>query len=226
MSGDPFDPPACFACGRWACRVVLEDLFDLEYFGDENIPTTGPYLLAANHVSFLDPPAVVIGAHRNCYTFARRSLSSRGLWNWLFWRFLTIPVNADGADIRSVRTALRHLAGGQAVVIFPEGTRSPDGHPLEAKAGAGLLAALAQVPVVPARIFGAFEAWGKNRSGPQFFAPVKVVYGRPILPDSYDRERGDRDRYLKISRRVMAAIAALELPSGVIFGPSAGDGRA
>lgn len=212
MTADPFEPPPCFACGRWVCRVILEEFFDVEYFGDENIPAIGPYLLASNHVSFLDPPAVVIGAHRNCYSFARRTLSSRGLWNWLFWRFLTIPVNVDGADVRAIRTALRQLAGGQAVVIFPEGTRSPDGRPLEARAGAGMMAAMAQVPIVPARIFGAFEAWGKNRRSPKLFSPVKVVYGQPIHPVQYDLGKGTKDRYLKISRTVMEAIAALKLP--------------
>ncbi|MDR0428495.1 MAG: hypothetical protein LBG86_00455, partial [Puniceicoccales bacterium] len=65
MDSDPLLPPVIFALGRWFCRVILEDFFDFEFFGDEHVPKSGPCIIAANHCSFLDPPAAAIGTMRN-----------------------------------------------------------------------------------------------------------------------------------------------------------------
>ena len=67
------------------------------------------------------------------------------------------------------------------------------------------------VPVVPARVFGAFEAFGRN--GPlRLGTPVSVVFGRPLLPADYDDRSEGKERYQRASERIMSAIAALELP--------------
>ena len=95
--------------------------------------------------------------------------------------------------------------------MFPEGTRSPDGKLQGPKPGVGLLACRTQVPVVPARVFGSFEAFsrgGKVRLG----VPVDVVYGSPLLPADYDDPNAGRERYAVAAGRIMAAIAKLEPP--------------
>lgn len=212
MINDPYDAPVFFAAGRSFSRIVLEDFFHYEFFQEDNVPALGPCLLACNHVSFLDPPAVANGIERNCHCLARRTLFGKGLWKWLFERFLTIPVDLNGGanEITTIRSVLHVLEDGQAVLIFPEGTRSKNGEIQEAKRGMGLIAALAQVPVVPVRIFGAFEAMGRDRT--QFFHPVRVVYGRPLRPADYDPGKGVKDRYEQISRRVMDAISSIREP--------------
>lgn len=208
-----FEPPAVFALGRWFCRLMLEDFFDFEIYGEENVPAEGACLLASNHVSFLDPAAAAGGTRRNCYSFARKTLFTDGIYGWLFRRFLTIPVDRDGGnDLAAIKTVLRRLQEGQTVLMFPEGTRSADGELQEPKRGAGMVAALSQAMIVPTRTFGAFEAWNRHQSWPQFFRPMAVVYGRPMAPDEYDPGKSHPRRYEEISRRILARIAAIRKP--------------
>jgi 1-acyl-sn-glycerol-3-phosphate acyltransferase len=206
---DSFDAPVIFSLGRWLCRVVLEDFFDLRIFGEENIPSTGPCLIVANHCSFLDPPLLAAGTGRCIYSFARKTLFKSGPWGWIFRRFLTVPVDLDGgSDFAAVKTVLRLLKNDQAVILFPEGTRSPDGKLLPPKRGAGMLAAMTQVPVVPAYIAGTFAAWGKNGGMPCWFSPVRVTYGKVLFPKDYCNSQNP-ERHLHIANFFMECIASL-----------------
>ncbi|HMD61083.1 MAG TPA: lysophospholipid acyltransferase family protein, partial [Opitutaceae bacterium] len=108
------------------------------------------------------------------------------------------------------------LAGGKVVIVFPEGTRSPNGELQKPRPGVGLLACKAQVPVVPARVFGSFEAFGKDgrlRLG----TPVSVAYGRPISPSEYDNPGDGRERYAMAAVRIMSAINRIEAPSAAVI---------
>lgn len=208
-----FDAPSIFAIGRWVCRVVLADFFNHEIYGEENIPKSGGVLIASNHVSFLDPPAVAGSAPRNCYSFARKTLFKTGFSGWVFRQFLTIPVDRDGGnDLGAIKTVLKRLKEGQAVLLFPEGTRSEDGKLQEAKRGAGMLAAMSQVPIVPTRVFGTFEAWNRHMKNPCAFRPTAVVYGKPIFPEEYDPGKTHPERYQEISSLIMERIGALKDP--------------
>ena len=99
------------------------------------------------------------------------------------------------------------------MILFPEGTRSPDGHLQPPKPGVGFIVCKTQVPVVPARIFGSFEAFGKGAKLPKLGTPLSVVFGRPISPAQYDDPRAGKERYQIASERIMAEIARLEKPS-------------
>ncbi|MDR2576691.1 MAG: 1-acyl-sn-glycerol-3-phosphate acyltransferase [Puniceicoccales bacterium] len=208
---DNFDPPIIFAIGRWFCRMILEDLFHYEVFGEENVPHHGPCLIVANHASFLDPPAAVIGGRRCTFSFARKTLFRKGVWAWMFERFLTIPVDLEGGnDLGAIRTVIKLLRENQSVLLFPEGSRSPDGQLQPPKRGAAMVAALAQVPVVPAYIDGTFAAFNRQKKWPNWFSPVRVVYGKALLPDAYDPGPQDPQRYVLISQFLMERIAQLK----------------
>ena len=71
---------------------------------------------------------------------------------------------AGGSDVGAMKRVMQELKNGKPVILFPEGTRSPDGEPRKPKAGVGLIACRTSVPVLPARIFGSFEAFGKGGS--------------------------------------------------------------
>jgi 1-acyl-sn-glycerol-3-phosphate acyltransferase len=207
---DPLIPPFFFAVGRWFCRVVLEDFFDLEFFGEEHVPQNGPCILAANHCSFLDPPAAVIGGMRNTYSFARKTLFKKGIMGKIFSQFLTIPVDRDGGnDIAAIRAVLRCLKERQSVLIFPEGSRSPDGSLQPFRHGMAMLAAKAQVPIVPVCIFGSYDAWNRHGTGIKAYTPVRVIYGSPLNPEDYDPGSDHNDRYAIISQRIFSAMTAL-----------------
>src|SRR5690606_28024916 len=101
---------------------------------------------------------------------------------------------------------------GRVMILFPEGTRSPDGQLQTPKPGVGFIVCKTGVPVVPARIFGSFEAWGKGTRLPRRGTPLTVVFGKPIQPVEYDDPAAGRERYQVASSRIMERIAALQPP--------------
>lgn len=183
-----------------------------EVYGTENFPLDGPFLIASNHASHLDPPFV--GAHvpRQMRFFARKSLWSNRLMCWWMNRTETIPVERDSGDIGAIKRVLQALKENRAIVLFPEGTRSPDGLLQKAKPGVGLMACKTGVPVVPCRIFGSFQAFGKGSTLPRFGSPVTIVFGQPISPAEYDDPKAGKARYELAAQRIMDRIAALPEP--------------
>lgn len=199
------------------CHYALRGAYDVFFRGDvtglENLPRTGPFLMAANHASHLDPP--LIGSHvpRQMCFFARKTLWVGGAMSWWLDAVGTIPVDRDGGqDIGALKRVLKSLADGKVMILFPEGTRSPDGKLQAPKAGVGFIVCKTQVPVVPVRIFGSFEAFGKGAKLPTFGAPVSITYGRPLPPSAYDDPKAGKERYQIASQRIMDAIAALRPP--------------
>jgi 1-acyl-sn-glycerol-3-phosphate acyltransferase len=110
-----------------------------------------------------------------------------------------------------MKKTIATLTAGNVVILFPEGTRSPDGHIQTAKPGVGMIACKARVPVVPARIFGSFDAFGREHRIPRPH-PVSYVIGRPLLPKDFDDPASGKQRYQLASEKIMSAITALELP--------------
>jgi 1-acyl-sn-glycerol-3-phosphate acyltransferase len=199
------------------CHFVVRMAFDMffrgEVVGSQNLPQRGGFLLAANHASFLDPP--LIGSHvsRQIAYFARKTLWAGGLASWWLDTVGTIPVDRDGGqDVSAIKRVLKALKAERGLILFPEGTRTPDGQLQSAKAGVGFIACRTQVPVVPVRIFGSYEAFGKGVKFPRFGTPVTVVFGRPMAPSAYDDPAAGKERYQIASERIMAEIARLGEP--------------
>lgn len=190
---------------------LLSALHDFEVHRLRHAPATGPLIFAANHVSFYDPPAVGAKVRRQLHYFARDSLY-RGLFGKVLRRLDTIPVARDRADIRSMKGILRALQNGGAVVIYPEGTRSPDGALLPPQPGAGMIACKSGAAVVPTRLFGTYEAFGRHRGFPRPGGLIQVVYGPLLRPGDYDPGAAHPERYLEASRRIMERIAAITPP--------------
>ncbi len=198
------------------CHLIVETCHDVFFHGvvagEENIPRQGGFIIAANHASVLDPPLIGCHVPRQLCFFARKTLWKGGFVSWWLDTVGTIAVDRDaGSDVVAIKRVLQVLRQDRAMIVFPEGTRTQTGQLQRPKAGVGLLACRTGVAVVPARIFGSFEAFG--RRGPlRIGTPVSVVFGRPLRPVDYDDRSEGRDRYQHASERIMAAIAALELP--------------
>ncbi|HET7536086.1 MAG TPA: lysophospholipid acyltransferase family protein [Candidatus Didemnitutus sp.] len=183
-----------------------------EVVGTENIPIDGPYLIASNHASHLDPPFVGCQIARQMRFFARRTLWSNKVASWWLDNTETIPVDRDAGDIGAIKRVLQAIQEDRAVVLFPEGTRSMDGQLQKPKAGVGLMACKTGVPVVPCRVYGSFEAFGKGDKVPHFGAPITIVFGKPIPPAEYDAPEAGKERYQVVSNRIFERIAALPCP--------------
>lgn len=199
---------------HYAVRTVFDMFFRGEVRGVENLPKSGPFLIAANHASHLDPPLIGCHVPRQMSFFARKTLWAGGVASWWLDGVGTIPVDRDGGqDVGALKRVLQALARGRVLIVFPEGTRTPDGLLQEPKPGVGFIVCKSQVPVVPARIFGTFEAFGKGTAFPRLGTPVSVVFGKPLPPSAYDDPRAGRDRYQLASQRIMDAVGQLAAPT-------------
>jgi len=192
--------------------TVYQMWFRGEVVGTENFPTDGPFLIASNHASHLDPPLVGSQVFRQMRFFARKSLWNSRVSSWWLNNVETIPVERDSGDIGAIKRVLQALKENRAIVLFPEGTRSEDGQLQKAKAGVGLMACKTGVPVVPCRVYGSFAAFGKGAKFPRFGSPVTIVYGRPIPASGYDDPSAGKARYETAAQRIMSHIAAIPEP--------------
>ena len=203
------------------CHAIIEVIHDAFFRGEtagiENLPAHGGYIVAANHASHLDPPGVGLHLPRQVCFFARKTLWKPGFASWWLDAVGCIPVDRDGGtSLDAIKRVLQALKEEKVIILFPEGTRSPDGNLQPPKAGVGLLACRAHVPVVPARIFGSAEAFGRGgrlRLG----TPVSVTYGKPLPPSEYDDPSAGKERYGRAAERIMAAISRLEPPEVTVL---------
>lgn len=199
----------------WFCynliRLVARTFFRFRVVHGERMINHGPVILAANHQSYLDPPLAGSVSKRAIYFLARKSLMDGWFLGWLLPKLNVIPVDADsGKDRTALKALIRILRAGEGTLVFPEGGRTPDGALQPALPGVGLVIAKTLAPVVPMRIFGAYEAWPMDQKRPRF-RPVTVVVGEPIYFTAADLEPKGKDLYQRLSQRVMDAIAALSI---------------
>jgi 1-acyl-sn-glycerol-3-phosphate acyltransferase len=199
-----------YRLGYTISKVVAKLGFRLRTYGRENLIEDGPAILASNHASYLDPPLVGVCCRKDVYFLARKSLFERPVVGSLIAQLNTVPVDRDRGDVGAVRAMIKLLKSGNRVLVFPEGTRSKDGNLQPARAGVGLLIAKSLAPVVPVRVFGSYAAL--PRSGGIRFVPITVVIGKPLFFTKQDLGTDERAAYQVLSDRVMAAIAALEMP--------------
>jgi 1-acyl-sn-glycerol-3-phosphate acyltransferase len=188
-------------------RALMRLLFRLEVHGRENVPAAGPLLLVSNHVSLLDPPFVGAAAPRELDFMAKEELFRIPVFGRLITALHARPVKRDGSDSRALKTGLRLLAGGRALLVFPEGTRGVEGQLGEGRPGAGMLAVMSGAPVVPVHVSGSGRALPPGRLCPRP-AKVRVRFGPPLHFKGADAEER-KDRYREATREMMRAIAQL-----------------
>jgi len=194
-------------------KIIARMFFHFRVIHPERMIESGSLILAMNHQSYFDPPLAGICSKRAVYFLARKTLSSLPFFGRLLPDFNVIPIDRDGKDSSSLKTIIRLLRSGNGVVLFPEGTRSPDGNLQRGQSGIGLIIAKTKSPVLPMRVFGAHEAFPKN-SKKIHFNQITVVLGNPIYftEEELTAVRGqERELYQKLSDCVMGAISALAL---------------
>jgi 1-acyl-sn-glycerol-3-phosphate acyltransferase len=182
-------------------------LHGIKIEGRENVPAGG-CLIVSNHVSYMDPTTVGWAVAREIYYLGRKTLFKPPFWNWFLPICNVLPIDRDGRDASGLRLIIKMLKEGHAVLLFPEGTRSPDGTLQAAEPGAGFVAVKAGVPILPARVFGTYESLSKSSRRLRFH-PIRVVIGQPYLP-SVPEGRLDKNFYAHVAQEMMERIAVLK----------------
>jgi 1-acyl-sn-glycerol-3-phosphate acyltransferase len=208
--------PEYYEIVRYTANWYFNTLYDYTQSGLEHVPQDGPVIFAANHVSFYDPPAIGACVPRQINYFARDTLF-KGLFGKYLLKIGVIPVARENAEIKSLKAIFRSLKMGGAVAIYPEGTRSPDGQLAEPKPGAGMIACKSKATVIPTRLFGTYEVFGRKDKAPKLGGHIHIAYGAPMTSDEIDPGKAHPERYLEASRRIMARIAALQAPKELII---------
>ncbi|GAA1478665.1 lysophospholipid acyltransferase family protein [Nocardioides aestuarii] len=191
--------------------------------GLERVPSTGPVILASNHLSFIDSVVIPIVVPRKVVFLAKSdyfdSPGVKGALSKAWFEGLgMLPVDRDDtkAAIASLDTALEVLGRGEAFGIYPEGTRSRDGRLYRGRTGVGHLALTAGCPVVPVGLTGTQDIQPVGSRLPRL-ASVSVTFGEPLrFEGRFDGVPAGRARR-EITDEIMAAIGALtgQEPAGV-----------
>jgi len=196
--------------GHRIFRELAHGLFDYRVVGVEKLQFSGPAIIACNHVSFLDPPMVGIAFDEKIYSFARKTLFANPLVAKILRSWQVLAVDRDKPDAASLKTTIRLLREGHKLLMFPEGTRSHDGVPHSAEAGVGLFIAKGRAPVLPVRLFGAYEAFPRDA---KTLRPSKItlVVGDLWQPDLKNSAETGKELYQSLADEVMHRINELRL---------------
>ncbi|HPE84613.1 MAG: 1-acyl-sn-glycerol-3-phosphate acyltransferase [Chlamydiia bacterium] len=167
--------------------LVVKIFFKLVYrhkvYGLENF-VSGCGIIAANHVSFYDPPLIAVSAPEEIHFLARKTLFDHKIFGAFIQKLNSHPVSGGAGDASVLRTILKLLKQGNKVLLFPEGTRR-EGELGEIREGLGLLAYKSGCPIIPAYILGADAVWPRSRKFPKLWGKTAVIFGKPIDPEAF-----------------------------------------
>jgi 1-acyl-sn-glycerol-3-phosphate acyltransferase len=185
----------------------------VQIYGRENVPRTGPVIIAPNHVSMLDPPLVGWITPRVLRVMAKQELFGdsslpRRAFDYFIRGIGTFPVQRGRPDRKALRTAMAVLRRGNGLLLFPEGSRSEDGTPGAAEPGLGMIAHATKAPIVPVYLHGTGAAWSKQHPALRL-TRTEVHFGKPLRFEEEYAQKSSRQLIDGIGARVMAEIARL-----------------
>ncbi|MGB9716635.1 MAG: lysophospholipid acyltransferase family protein [Thermodesulfovibrionales bacterium] len=190
-------------------KIVLTIFFKvfnrLEIIGYHNVPDKGGFIVAANHVSYLDPPVIGVALKRKPIFIAKEELFKIPFIG-AFIKYFSFQLNRNKPQPSTIKEAISRLKNGEVIVLFPEGGRSADGNILDPKRGVGLIAMMSGSPVVPVLIEGTDNALPV---GAKFIRPakIKVIFGKYL---KIERKEAGKQFQEKISREIMERIKELK----------------
>jgi 1-acyl-sn-glycerol-3-phosphate acyltransferase len=200
----------------WTLKyILLGPLLRLVYRprarGLENLPTTGSFILAANHISFVDSLFIPLVCPRDVVYLGKADYFDKARSRWFMKAANVIPVRREGgsAGEAAIMAGIRALKEGYVVGIYPEGTRSPDGRLFRGKTGVARMALEAQVPVVPVAIHGSEEIMPIDAKMPRLSGRPTVTFGKPLYFDRYHDRPKDRFVLRSVTDEIMYEIMML-----------------
>jgi 1-acyl-sn-glycerol-3-phosphate acyltransferase len=187
----------------WSSGFILNFGFRFRTEGFQNIPRTGPALLLANHQSYLDVLPLGVAVRRHPVYLARSTLFHNPILRGLIRSCHGVPIDQEGFARDGLRTIINELQRGRAVLVFPEGERTPDGKIQPLKPGIHLLIKRLATPIIPIGLAGAFEAWPRSQRLPNP-APVIVPRGKGTIAVAIGKPIDSR-RYTGQARELVLA---------------------
>lgn len=181
--------------GWFIFKVIFDIIYRREISGLENLPKNSPYILAANHQSYADPPLVGSCIKKQIYFIAKKELFRIPIFGWLINRTNAFPVDRESNDITALKNALKILNGGNILLVFPEGTRYKPGKIRKLKNGAAMLSVASNSPVVPVAVINSDKLLD--------FKKIKVKFGAPM-------KFGFKESYEEITNKIMSEIERLK----------------
>lgn len=204
-----------FALIKAALGPIMRLMFRTRVEGAENIPGSGPVILAGNHLTFIDSMILPLVCDRQVFFIGKDEyVTGKGFKGramaWFFTGVGMIPVDRDGGrgGVAALMTGRRVLEQGRIFGIYPEGTRSPDGRLYRGRTGIARLTLMTGAPVVPFAMIGT-DKLQPNGTGMPRTGKVTVRFGKPMEFSRY--EGMDRDRYVlrAVTDSVMAEVMEL-----------------
>jgi 1-acyl-sn-glycerol-3-phosphate acyltransferase len=188
---------AVWAVGRLTIGTAVKLVAPLQVYGAERVPARGGVVVASNHFSWIDPPALGAASPRTLYFMAKVEAHRVPGLGQLMRTFGAFPVRRGESDRDAVRTMRRIVGDGNALGMFAEGTRQRSGVPGPVQPGAAMVAINEDAPLVPVAINGSHE-WRLGN-----FRPVSVAFGEPLRFDGLPRGgRGYKEASIEIERKV------------------------
>ena len=191
---------------RNTLKLLFKIFFRLKITGAENCPKNGPLIIASNHASFFDPLIAGFAVPRPVNFMARDSLFRNRIFGKILMSVNAFPLRREGADLGAMRLAIDKLCQGNAVLIFPEGTRSKDDNLGTPRAGIGFLAAASGAQILPCYIKGSMAVLPRGAIFPRF-KKISAYIGKPL---KFDKNETGKEYYMQIASKTMAAISELK----------------
>lgn len=189
------------AC-KGVASVVLWPFSRTKYTNKNNIPATGRYIIAPNHISGFDPITVGIGQKRCIRYMGKAELFKKKLPAWFFSKLGAFPVDRGKGDWDSINNAKQMIDNGDLIGIFIEGTRSKTGELLRPKSGAVMIAHQMNCKIVPVSV--TYRSKKKH-----MFSKIYVSYGEPVTIEELGVTTGSPREYREASRQLMERIKVM-----------------
>ncbi len=200
-----------YALSVFLCRVAALTLFELRVFNAKRVPKSGALILAGNHQSLLDPWLVGAGELRRACYLARDSLFKSPLLGFLLRQYDAVPVVRESTSARqSLEICVKVLEKKRALILFPEGTRTPDGRLKPLKRGISLIAKRSGALVLPILVRGAYDLWPRSQKLPHL-GQVRFYYGNAFQLDKTQSADAFVERLEASYREIAISVGAHEV---------------